>query len=150
MDGVPHAIFDVAALQDCLRDRLASTDPLTVTAVLRAFLEVSALPCDRRLWSLEFGFDEDDSRIARFCAMFSERQVTAPQADDLIGFEVHVLLPRLLPNRAAEALGTALEGTAGAPTVESLVARFLVALAELGAYRTIELLTARSATIYPA
>ncbi len=116
---------------------------------MRAFLEVSVLPCDHRLWSLEFGFDEDDSRVARLEAMFAPRHATNPQAEDLGGYEVHVLLPKILPPRPAGEAGPMAEVGSGAPTAEKLVARFLVALADLGSYRTIELLTARSATVYP-
>lgn len=149
MDGVPHAPFVVSSLQDCLRDRLAVTDPLTVTRVMRAFLEVAVLPCDRKLWSLEFGFDEDDSRVARLEARYAPRHVGDPQPDDLLGYEVHVLLPRILPPRPAEDIGPMSEVASGAPTAEKLVARFLVALGDLGSYRTIERLVARSVTVYP-
>ena len=148
MDGVPHALFDVEELQACLRERLAPPRALAVTDVLAAFLHVLALPCDRRLWSLEFAFDEDDGRVARLVAMFAERSVPAPEPEDLVGYEVHILLPGVLAPRSVEDIGAVLDVAGSATTAEGLVASFLGALAELGAYRTIERITVRSADVF--
>jgi hypothetical protein len=147
MDGVPHATFDVEELQDCLRKRLARPRALAVTDVLADFLHVLTLPCDRRLWSLEFAFDESDGRIARLVAMFAERNVPAPTPDDLVGYEVQILLPVFLVPRAAEDVGAVLDVAEGATTVERLVASFLRALVDLGAYRAIERIIVRSAEV---
>lgn len=148
MDGVRHALFDVAMLQDLLRERLEGRPVASVAEVLQAFLDVAAMSCDRKLWSLEFSFDSDDSRIARLAAAFAPRHATAPEAEDMTGFEVHVLLPKLLPARTMDDGCAALEAPTGAATAEKLVARFLVMLTDLGAYRTIELLEPRSVTVF--
>lgn len=148
MDGGLHALCDVDELHARLRAQLAATDLLTVADVRRAFLEVSSLPCDKRLWSLEFGFDEDDGRIARLAATFAERHVAAPTANDLVGYEVHVLLPRILTPGSPQDASALLAGGAGFGTAEGLVARFLRALADLGAYRSIERLLVRSVDVF--
>lgn len=150
MDGVPIALFDIQALQTCLRERLAVAGPRTVTDVLRAFLDVSALPTDRRLWSLEFAFDEDDGRTARLVATFSPRDNLAPEPEDLLGYEVHVLLPKFIAPRPAEEIGATLDAAdGGSATAEGLVVRFLKALVDLGAYRTIERLEVRNVDVFP-
>lgn len=160
---VSPTLFDVETLHVRLRERLVELRPLVVAEVMRAFLEVSTLPCEKMLWSLEFAFDEDDGRIARLEARFAEPSVTYPPAwqgaashgeygdftkTDLVGYEVHVLLPHVIPSRPnADALRAAKEGAESLPE-HGLVERFVRAYAELGAYRAIEPLVARSAEVY--
>ena len=149
MGRVPPKRFDVDALHVRLCERIAELHPLLVADVVRVFLEVSSLPCEQMPWSLEFAFDEDDSRIARVEARFAPdpaRALAAPE--ELPGYEVHVLLPKVFPSRApADNLRAASYAPATAAR-DSLVARFTQALAELGAYRTIETLEALSAEVY--
>lgn len=148
MDCAPPALLELEALEACLRERLAAPGPLTVTDVLRAFLHVLTLPCVRRLWSLEFAFDEHDGRVARLAATFAARDVRAPRPDELLGYEVHLLLPMILSLPATEDAGAVLDVTGDASTAEGLVASFLRALADLGAYRSIERLVVRSAEVF--
>ena len=147
MDEVPLQELDVEALHALLGARLAMRQPLVVKDVVRAFLEVSSLPCDKMLCSLEFAFDEDEDRIARLEARFVDGNTPVRSADELGGYEVQILLPRFIPARAAG------EGAAASTSDEvqsegNLVARFVRALADLGAYRTIEALETRAITIY--
>ncbi len=141
--------FDVDALHRRLRERLAELRPLVVADVMRVFLEVSSLPCEQPLWSFEFAFDEDDSRIARLEARFANYKRAIPSPEDLHGYDVEVLLPKVLPARApADGVRAAKNAPENATSEGSLAARFVLALAELGAYRTIELLEVQSAEVY--
>ena len=132
-------LFEVEALYALLCERLAVLEPCAVAAVTRVFLEVSLLPCQERLWSLEFAFDQDDGRIARVVASFVDRHATTgPATDAPRGYQVDMLLPRVLPPRAPSD-GVELESGSGGDVPDgALVARFERALAVLGAYRTIE------------
>ncbi|AKU97790.1 hypothetical protein AKJ09_04454 [Labilithrix luteola] len=151
MDGGPLPTFDVAALHARLRERIAEVQPPVVADLMRVFLEVSVLPCELRLWSLEFAFDEDDGRIARMEARFAKPDAAhrdLDELDDLRGYEVQILLPKIIPNRApAEDVATTTDAEESAPTPRTLVTRFLRALADLGSYRSIETVEARSATV---
>lgn len=140
---------DVEALHARLREKVAELHPLVVTDVLRVFLAVSVLPCKQMLWSLEFAFDEDDGRIAHVEARFADRG-RPPRPDEILkGYEVELLLPMLIPARTGggEARGAAV-APASAAAPGSLVARFLRALDDLGAYRTIESLHARAVDVH--
>lgn len=143
--------IDLGALHALLRERLGALEPPPVAEATRHFLEVTALPCELMLWSLEFAFDEDDARVARLEARFVEHGAVDPFRDDLPGVAVYLLLPRVLPPppphdpseddaSAAHAVATA-EGP-------SLVARFVRALADLGAYRTIEAVVVRGVDVH--
>lgn len=151
MGRAPPQRSDVEGLREQLCDALAELHPLVVADVLRAFLEVSARPCEQMLWSLEFAFDEDDSRVARLEARFVDRPVVSPSDDELYGYDVLLLLPRVIPARPSEG---ALRTEGGEParahedrTPRSLVARFLRALADLGAYDVIARLEARAVEV---
>lgn len=131
-------LLGVEALHALLSEQLSDLQPPEVAAVMRVFLEVSSLPCERRLWSLEFAFDEDDGRIARLVACFVDRRASGPTGDSLHGYEVEMLLPRVLPPRATSG-GVEMDGATGGDVANgALVSRFERALAVLGAYRTIE------------
>jgi hypothetical protein len=146
MDDLP-ARLDVGALHVRLCERLGALQPRSVADVMRVFLEVSSLACEEKLWSLEFAFDEDDGRVARIEARFVDRDARDPLEGPPRGYEVHVLLPKLIPPRMP-ADGDDEQGVAVAVADGSLVARFLRALADLGAYRTIEPLEAVAADAY--
>lgn len=147
MDPLP-ARLDIEALHVRLCQRIADLHPPFVADVMRAFLEVSSLPCDQRLWSLEFAFDEDDGRVAHIEARFVDRSARAPFVEGLRGYEVQLLLPRVIPTRApADGEPMAEHGLVMASTDGTLVSRFVRALADLGAYRTIEPLEARSVEV---
>jgi len=149
MGRVPPARLDVEALHEHLRERIAEVHPLIVADVVRVFLEVSLLPCKQMLWSFEFAFDEDDGRIARVEARFATPGAPSVSEMDLPGYEVQVLLPNVIPAHApTDHVRAATHPLAVASAQSSLVARFTHALAELGAYRTIEMLEARSAVVY--
>lgn len=108
---------------------------------MRLFLEVSSLPCEERLWSLEFAFDDEHGRVARLVASFIDRCATGPTDDSGHGYEIAMMLPRVLPQRGASdgvAMGSATSGEVAEVAAGSLVSRFERALAELGAYQTIE------------
>lgn len=149
MGRAPQVTFDVAALHGHLSAKLAELRPLVVRDVMRVVLEVSSLPCEKMLWSIAFAFDEDDGRIARIEACFNDHEAPLVSDDELDGYEVQLLLPKILPKRppgdpvraAAPALGSA-------SARDSLVTRFCRALAELGAYRTIEEIEAVSVDVY--
>ncbi len=143
MPPVP-ARLHLEALHVRLCRQLADLRPRRVADVMRVFLEVSSIASEEGLWSLQFAFDEDDGRIARIEARFVEPNGPDPLEGDLRGYEVHLLLPRVLPPRA-QVEGDAPQGLAMMATDGSLVARFVRALADLGAYRTIEGLEALSA-----
>lgn len=130
--------FGVESLHALLSEKLSELEPRAVAAVMRVFLEVSSLPCDRRLRSLEFAFDEDEGRIARLVACFVDRRAPSSTDDSLHGYEVEMLLPRMLPPRATSG-GVEMGGATGGDLAnDALVSRFERALAVLGAYRTIE------------
>jgi hypothetical protein len=148
MDSAPPQRFDVEALYVRLCERIAELHPLVVANVLRVFLEVSSLPCERMLWSFEFAFDEDDGRIARLEARFAKHGASSPSVDELNGYEVQVLLPKVIPARApVDGVGAATQLPEKASARGSLAARFVRALADLGAYRTIEMLEACSVDV---
>jgi len=131
-------LLEVEALYALLCERLAVLEPCAVAAVTRVFLEVSLLPCEERLWSLEFAFDQDDGRIARVVASFVDRKAPGLATDAPRGYQVDMLLPRVLPPRAPSD-GVELESAGGGDVPDgALVARFERALAVLGAYRTVE------------
>jgi hypothetical protein len=101
------------------------------------------------LWSLEFEFDEDDDRIARLEACFTKRGVLSPTAEQLSGYEVHVHLPKVIPaHPPPDGIRTATRALSHEPASGSLVARFLDALGDLGAYHAIAPLEARAAEVY--
>ena len=139
MTGLPTARVDVEALYEALREELAELDPRVPAAVMRVFLEVSSRPCEERLWSLQFAFDEHDGRVARLEARFLDRRAAGPTDDDsLHGYEVDMTLPKILPSRAPSGSMQRQMESAHAVTSAALVASFERALVELGAYRTIE------------
>jgi hypothetical protein len=138
--------LDVEALHARLCQRIAELHPLFVADVTSVFLEISSLPCEESLWSLEFAFDEDDGRVARIEARFMERSAGDPFREAHRGYEVELLLPRVRPTRAsADGERAAAHVLAMAAEDGSLGSRFLRALADLGAYRTIEALEVLSA-----
>lgn len=132
-----------------LRERLAMLRPRVVGDVMRTFLEVSSAGVAKGLWSLEFGFDEDDGRVAVIGARFGNGVLAARTGAQLPGYEVQLVLPKLLPKVTADAGGSkASEHMLGTPTdPTNLVARFVRSLAELGAYRLIEPLEAEAIEI---
>jgi hypothetical protein len=149
MGPVPLPRYDVEALYVRLGERIAEIRPLVVTDVMRVFLEVSLLPCEQMLWSFEFAFDEYDGRIARVEARFADHGAPPPDGEELPGYEVEVLLPKVIPARApADGVRAAKHTMENTAAHGSLVARFIRALAELGAYRTIETLEARAAEVH--
>jgi hypothetical protein len=123
--------MDPGGLFTQLREELAVLERRTVAEVLRVFLEVSSRPCAARLQSLAFAFDDDSGRVAHLEARFD-----GPDPDALPGIEVDLTLPRLLP-RGSGRIDSAM-AAAYALTSTSLVARFERAIADLGAYRSIE------------
>ncbi len=145
MDPRP-AHSTVEDLRARLEQRIAGLHRPVVADVMRVFVEVSILDCELALWSLEFAFDEDEGRIARFEAQFADWDAREPSAAEIRGYELHVLLPRVIPVRkpidGIRAAERALE-LAGRRH-GTLVARFVRALSDLGAYRTIEPLEALS------
>ncbi|HVH43003.1 MAG TPA: hypothetical protein VM925_11690 [Labilithrix sp.] len=149
MGRVPPPRYDVEALHARLRGRIAELRPLVVADVMRAFLEISSLPCEQMLWSFEFAFDEDDGRIARIEARFTDHDAPTPCDEDLRGYEVELFLPKVIPAHApADGVRAAKRTPENAAAHGSLVARFIQALADLGAYRTIETLEARAAEVH--
>lgn len=141
----PPTRLDLEALHARLCERLAAPGPRTVADVMGVFLEVSSLACEQRLWSLEFAFDEDDGRVARAEARFVDRSAAGPDDGPLRGYELQIVLPRLIPPRASDDGGEAEGALTVAAADGSLVSRFVRALADLGAYRTIEPLQAVAA-----
>ena len=145
----PTPRFDVGALHVRLCERIAELRPLVVADAVRVFLEVSSLPCEQVLWSFEFAFDEDDGRVARVEARFADQRAAAPPTEeDARGYEMNLLLPKLIPARPPDGVRAASSAPHEAAAHGSLVVRFTRALADLGAYRTIELLEACSAEVY--
>jgi hypothetical protein len=137
MDALPDR-SQVEALHLRLREQLTALRPLVVADVMRVFLEVSSLASEQGLWSLEFAFDEDDGRVARIEARFWNARVAEPDGE-LRGYAARLVLPRLIlvgapvdHSRAAERVWAMESGYGG------LVARFVRALTDLGAYRGIE------------
>ena len=148
MHRVPRPRLDVEAIHVHLRERIAELHPLVVADVMRVFLEVSSLPCEAMLWSLEFAFDEDDERIARLEACFTKRGVLNPTAEQLSGYEVHVHLPKVIPaHPPLDGVRTATRALSHEPASGSLVARFVNALDDLGAYHAIERVEARGVDV---
>ncbi len=139
--------LEVKALHERLAERVGTLRPLIVGDVLRVFLEVSSLPCEQTLWSLEFAFDEDDSRVARFEARFARRGDPIRPSDEQEGYEVSVHLPRVFPARMPAAEGHAKLQAPAEAAAGTLVSRFVRALEELGAYRTLERLEVGSADV---
>ncbi len=139
MTAHAHAIADlgVEALHALLCERLSALQPRAVAAVMRVFLEVSSLPCEKKLRSLEFAFDHDEGRVARVVASFVDPSAKT-LSDEACGYQVDMLLPRVLPPRVPSD-GVELESMPVGDAADGmLVARFERALADLGAYRTIE------------
>lgn len=138
MDGPPVRL-QVDAIHARLRVELAALVQPRVRDVMQTFLDVTALASAKGLWSLEFAFDEDDSRIARLEARFGNGLLAERTGARLRGFEVLIQLPKDLPKCE---IGHAFEAPVTLPLdPASLVARFVRSLAELGAYRFIEPLT---------
>lgn len=112
--------------------------------VTRVFLELSSEADGKGLWSLEFVFDEDDSRVARLEARFGDGIEASRRGVELRGYAVHLLLPKMLPKNTFDGK-SASEHLHTVPSDEkSLIARFVRALDELGAYRFIEPLALES------
>lgn len=148
MEPLP-ARLTIEALRARVEKRIAGLHRLVVADVMRVFLEVSILECEQMLFSLEFAFDEDDGRIARFEARFADWSTQEPP-EELEGYELLVQLPRVIPPREPVAgVHTAAERAIElAGPHGSLVARFVRALADLGAYRSIERLEAVAVDAY--
>ena len=141
MDGPPVRL-QVRAIHTRLRLELAALVQPRVRDVMKTFLDVTGLASTKGLWSLEFAFDEDDSRIARLEARFGNGVLAQRMGADLRGVEVRILLPKELPKYSLE--GHAFEAPVSLPPdPASLVARFVRSLADLGAYRFIEPLIAQ-------
>lgn len=134
MEG-PSTRLNVESLRQRLRARVATlaTDAVIGDAT-RLFVEAAAEPCTPSIWSLEFQFDEDDSRVACLEARFGNGLVDP----DLRGYSMRILLPKLLPKTTFDRALSSPHLRTIAKDGESLVARFVRALDELGAYRLIE------------
>lgn len=146
MGSVPP--LDVEGQHARLCECIAALRPPIVMDVMRVFLEISSLPCTRKLWSFEFAFDEDDNRIARIEARFAN-QGTHRSGEAPYGYEVQILLPKQIPRPLPNSTARADKGAfADAMATHGLVARFVSALSELGIYRTIEPLEACSVDVY--
>lgn len=139
---------EVEALYGHLRARIAGLRPRIVADVTRAFLDVTSLECEQVLWSLEFAFDEDEGRVARLEARFRDRSPREPLDEPLRGYEVEVLLPRVIPVRVPADGAQWAERDVPSGADGSLVRRFVRALADLDAYRAIEGLEAVSAEVF--
>jgi hypothetical protein len=140
MDG-PPARLQVDAMHARLRAELAALVQPRVRDVMQAFLDVAGLASAKGLWSLEFAFDEDDSRVARLEARFGNGRLAERVGASLRGFEVRILLPKELPKYSHDAHAFEAPVTLP-PDPASLVARFIRSLEQLGAYRFIEPLLA--------
>lgn len=139
MDLPGSTPLTVEALRTRLRARIAALGgEVVVGDVTRAFLEVSSEPADPPVWSLEFMFDEDDSRIACLEARFGDGLAAERAGIELRGYAVRILLPKLLPKATFDRAIPSPHLRAMADERESLAARFVRALDELGAYRLIE------------
>jgi hypothetical protein len=138
MEPLP-APLDVEALHVRLAERIAELHRPVVADVMRVFLEVSSLARDKGLWSLEFAFDEDDGQVARIEARFCDPRVEDPIASELRGYEVRLVMPRVIPLLApADRKKAAEHVLVMAAGHGSLVSRFVAALTDLGAYRGVE------------
>lgn len=134
-----RARLQVEALHVQLCQRIAALPSPLVADVMRVFLEVSSLASEQGLWSLAFAFDEDDGRVARAEARFWDGGEVVAAGASLRGYEVQLVLPRVFPVRSpADRQKAADKVLAMAAEKGSLVTRFVHALTELGAYRTIE------------
>ncbi len=139
MEPLPAARVHVEALHVLLRQRIAELHRPVVADVMRVFLEVSSLASKQGLWSLEFVFDEDDGRVARIEARFWDARIAAPASAELQGYEVRLVMPRVIPVTAPAARKKAADHVlVMASGHGSLVSRFVVALTDLGSYRGIE------------
>jgi hypothetical protein len=138
MEALP-ARLDVEGLHLRLRERLAELQRPVVADVMRVFLEVASLGREHGLWSLEFAFDEDDGQVARIEARFCDPRVEDPVAGTLRGYEVTLVMPRVIPLLApADRKKAAEHVLVMAAGHGSLVSRFVGALTDLGAYRGVE------------
>lgn len=142
------AMPNVETLHAQLRARMVELRPLVVVDVMQLFLEVSSSPCKEKLASLEFAFDEDEGRLARIEARFVRRGSRDGLDGDPIGYQVELLLPRLIPVRSPADGEASTHVLATAAREGSLVARFVRALADLGAYRAIEALVVLEADVH--
>ena len=142
MDGSPLRVaMDVVHRR--LHERIGAVGPLVVGDITRVFLEFAAVQTRDDLWSLEFAFDEDDSRIARLEARFGNDLLAERLGMTLHGYEVRILLPKALPKFAHEPKPSAHLESMRRGT-HDLVTRFVRALDEMSGYRYIEGLTAES------
>lgn len=140
MDGSPLRVaMDVVHRR--LDERIAALGPLVVGDVTRVFLEFAAVTTRDDLWSLEFAFDEDDSRVARLEARFGNGLLAERLGMTLHGYEARIVLPKELPKYAFRPEPSAHLQSMRTGT-HDLVMRFVRALDELSGYRYIEGLTA--------
>ena len=145
MEPLPVTRVHVEALCSRLRLRLAELHRPLVADVMRVFLEVSSLAKEQGLWSLEFAFDDDDTRLARIEARFWDPRDVAPVAKELQGYEVQLVMPRLIPvTPVADRKKAADHVLVMAAAHGGIVARFVQALTDLGAYRAVEPIEALS------
>lgn len=144
MDGSSLRL-PIEALHTRLRTHIAALGPAPLVGdVTRVVLEVSSLARGDGLWSLEFLFDEDDSRVALLEARFGDGVLAAATGAELRGYVVRLLLPKLLPKNTFDGSTASEHLRAMSSDRASLVARFVRALDELGAYRFIEQLRTES------
>lgn len=130
--------LDIEALHWRLRQRIGELDQPAVADVMRVFLDVSSLALKSGLWSLEFAFDEDDGRVARIEALFWDPLVPRPAGDTLPGYEVRLVMPRVIPVLGVADRTKAADHVLAMAGHGGLVSRFVAALTDLGAYRGIE------------
>jgi len=139
MEPLPAARVHVEALHSRLCQRIAELHRPLVADVMRVFLEVSSVAREDGLWSLEFAFDEDDGRVARIEARFWDAREPAPVDGELRGYEVRLVMPRVIPvTPPADRTKAADQVLVMAAGHGTLVSRFVRALTDLGAYRGIE------------
>lgn len=145
MGVVLPAHLHVRPLYDRLVRELAALGrPVVVGDGVRAFLQVSFFAVTSGLYSLEFAFDEDDGRTAFIEARFAPPSTRA-SSDDLPGFRLSFLLPRILPKYTAPDASRAHEDVLGLPRDgKDVVARFVTSLSVLGSYRHIEAIASES------
>lgn len=150
MTPLPAARLDIQGLQVMLAQRIAALgQPVVVADAMRVFLEVSSLASERGLWSLEFAFDEEDARTAVMQARFWDSADPAPAAAELPGYEVQLAMPRLIPVTSVAARQKAADHVRVLASARgALVTRFITALNDLGAYRTVEAVLASSADVH--
>jgi hypothetical protein len=145
MDGSPLRVA-LDLVQRRLHERilaLGALGPLVVGDITRVFLEFAAVQTRDELWSLEFAFDEDDSRVARLEARFGNGILAERLGMTLSGYEVRILLPKVLPKFAHEPSASTYLQSMRSGT-HDLVIRFVRALDEMSGYRYIEQLAAES------